>query len=92
MLVPKMPRRVYETTPLAFPRCGAKTKVVSFNDTHQRDMVEKNSCPKRSELCKKGFRVGAGKEYRSVFEASHARRIGGTVTRQRPSGERLPRS
>ncbi len=34
-------QRVYEVDPLICPRCGKKMKVVSFIETHQRDVIEK---------------------------------------------------
>ena len=34
-------QRVYETDPLICPRCGAKLKIISFIETHQRNVIEK---------------------------------------------------
>jgi Putative transposase len=34
-------QRVYETDPLTCPRCGSKMRIISFIETHQRDVIEK---------------------------------------------------
>ena len=34
-------QRVYESDPLTCPRCGSKMRIISFIETHQRDVIEK---------------------------------------------------